>query len=221
MSFFGVSMSMSSLSAAQLACLTNAVDTALPADKLVPALGAVAAGRRLLDLSFPVSVTNVGADAALAAQTQAVLASPFLLGAAAASVGVPASAVSATPATVAVTLTITVQSASDSTAIAAALSPSALATQLASAGVTTTGVTFSAGAVTPAPPPVAAAPAAAAAGYGVVDTTNKRDMLAILVLRAIPVGLIGYAGGKYVEKKRQAQVAQAKALAGDVVAEAA
>jgi hypothetical protein len=173
-SFAGVSQT--SLSAAEITSITNAIDANLPT-AMVPTLGAVTpAGRRLLDLSFPVTITGVGADPTAAAAAQAAVTSPTTLGAAATAAGVPSTAVTATPATVSVTMTITVSAASAASAanIAAALAPAnvnAITAALAAAGVTNTGVTITAAVVGEAPKPAASSSS---------SSQDKKDLLALV-----------------------------------------
>ena len=183
-SFNGVALT--SLTAAQMAGIETAIDTNLPATAMTPALGAVAAGRRrLLDLSFPVTVTGVGADPVLAAQTAAAIVSAATLGATATAAGISVSAVAATPATVSVTMTITIRAASaaSASAIAAALSPAnaaAISAALTAAGVSNTGVTISAPVVAEAPKPASS------------SSSKNLDLLALLVLLIIPIANAAY-----------------------------
>ena len=216
-SFGGVSLT--SLTAAATTAITAAIDANLPAAAMVPTLGAVTAAgrrlRRLLDLSFPVSITGVGASTTLAAQTATAVTSPATLAAIATAAGVPSTAVAATPASVSAVMTITVRAASAASAasIATALSPSntaALTTALASAGVTNTGVAITT--------PVAAAAPAAASGSSSSSGQDKKDLLALLVLLIIPVANAAYFGGKYLERRRAEKAqAESKAHAVDAV----
>ena len=200
-SFTGVALT--SLTAAQVTGITNAIDANLPAAAMVPALGTVTpTGRRLLDLSFPVTVTAVGASTTQAAATQTAVTSAATLAAAALAAGLQSSAASATPATVSAAMTITVRAASAASAasITAALSPSntaAITTQLAAAGVANTGVAIT------APVVAAAAPSTSSAEIG----QDKKDLLALLVLLVIPVACAAYLGGKYLERRRAEQAA--------------
>ena len=206
-SFAGVALT--SLTASQISGITAAMDANLPATA-TPVLGAVTpAGRRLLDLSFPVTVTGVGASITLAAETQTKVTSPTTLGAAATSAGVPSSAVTATPATVSVAMTITVRAASaaSAAAIATALSPAnvaAITTQLAAAGVTNTGVTIV------APVLSKPAPVASSASSASISGQEKNDLLALLVLLIIPIATAAYFGGKYLERRRAAMTQEYK-----------
>ena len=208
-SFTGVALT--SLTAAQVTSITNAIDAKLPTAAMVPALGTVTpAGRRLLDLSFPVTVTSVGTSATQAAATQTAVTSAATLAAAALAAGLQSSAASATPATVSAVMTITVRaaSASSATAIAGALSPSntaAFSAQLAAYGVTNTGVTIT--------QPVLSKPAApqapqASTSFASIDGQDKKDLLALLVLLVIPVANAAYFGGKYLERRRAEQAAR-------------
>ena len=205
-SFTGVALT--SLTAAQVTGITNAIDAKLPAAAMVPALGTVTpAGRRLLDLSFPVTVTSVGASTTAATQTQAAVTSAATLAAAALAVGLQSSAASATPATVSAVMTVTVRAASASSAasIAAALSPAntaAISAQLAANGVTNTGVTIT--------QPVLSKPAAPQASSASISGQDKKDLLALLVLLIIPVANAAYFGGKYLERRRAEHAARAQ-----------
>jgi len=204
-SFTGVALT--SLTAAQVTGITNAIDANLPAAAMVPALGAVTpAGRRLLDLSFPVTVTSIGASTTAATQTQAAVTSAATLAAAALAAGLQSSAAHATPATVSAVMTITVRAASASSAasIATALSPAntaAITAQLAANGVTNTGVSIS--------QPVLSKPAAPQASTSSASFSgqDKKDLLALLVLLVIPVANAAYFGGKYLERRRAEQAA--------------
>ena len=189
---------LTSLTAAQVTGIEAAIDAKLPAAAMVPALGTVTpAGRRLLDLSVPVTVTAVGADPVLAAQTQTAVTNAATLGAAATAAGVPSNAVTATPATVSAVMTITVRAASATSAasIATALSPAnsaAISMQLAAAGVSHTGLTITT--------PVLSKPLASASSS--MSGQDKQDLLALLVLLVIPVANAAYFGGKYLERRR-------------------
>ena len=205
---------LTSLTAAQVTGITAAIDAKLPATAMVPALGSVTpAGRRLLDLSVPVTVTAVGSDPVLAAQAQAAITNAATLGAAATAAGVPSTAVSATPATVSAVMTISVRAASAASAasIAAALSPAnsaAISSQLAAAGVSHTGITVTT--------PVLSKPLAPASSS--TSGQNKQDLLALLVLLIVPIGGIGYVAGKYLERKRAVDAqAESKAHAVDTI----
>ena len=207
-SFTGVSLT--SLTAAETAAITSAIDAKLPAVAMTPVIGAVTpAGRRLLDLSFPVTVTGVGASTTLAAQTQTAVTSAATLGAAATAANVPSSAVTATPAAVGVVMSVTVRAASAASAanIATALSPAnaaAISMQLTASGVSHTGLTIT-------PPVVGAAPSTSAS----ISGQDEKDLLALLVLLVIPVAAGAYFGGKYLERHRSAKAQeQAQAKAG-------
>jgi hypothetical protein len=205
---------LTSLTAAQVTGITAAIDAKLPATAMVPALGSVTpAGRRLLDLSVPVTVTAVGSDPILAAQAQAAITNAATLGAAATAAGVPSTAVSATPATVSAVMTISVRAASAASAasIASALSPAnsaAISSQLAAAGVSHTGITVTT--------PVLSKPLAPASSS--TSGQNKEDLFALLVLLIVPIGGIGYVAGKYLERKRAVDAqAESKAHAVDTI----
>ena len=215
-SFTGVALT--SLTAAQVTSITNAIDAKLPATAMVPALGTVTpAGRRLLDLSFPVTVTSVGASTSAATQTQAAVTSAATLAAAALAAGLQSSAATATPATVSAVMTITVRaaSASSATAIAGVLSPSntaVISAQLAAYGVTNTGVTIT--------QPVLSKPAAAQASSASIDGQDKKDLLALLVLLVIPVAAAAFNGGKYLERRRAEQAARTQVFGVENVGKA-
>jgi hypothetical protein len=205
---------LTSLTAAQVTGIEAAIDAKLPAAAMVPALGTVTpAGRRLLDLSVPVTVTAVGTDPVLAAQTQTAITNTATLGAAATAAGVPSTAVTATPATVSAVMTITVRAASAASAasIATVLSPAnsaAISTQLAAAGVSHTGLTITT--------PVLSKPLAPASSS--MSGQDKLDLLALLVLLIVPIGGIGYVAGKYLERKRAVDAqAESKAHAVDTI----
>ena len=205
---------LTSLTAAQVTGIEAAIDAKLPATAMVPALGTVTpAGRRLLDLSVPVTVTAVGTDPVLAAQTQTAITNAATLGAAATAAGVPSSAVTATPATVSAVMTITVRAASAASAasIATALSPAnsaAISTQLAAAGVSHTGLTITT--------PVLSKPLAPASSS--MSGQDKQDLLALLVLLVIPAAGAAYFVGKHLERQRAARTQDfSKAHAVDTI----
>ena len=78
-SFAGVALT--SLTAAQVSGIATAIDAKLPADAMTPALGAVTpASRRLVDLSFSVTVTNVGSSLAQAAATRVAVTNAAYFG---------------------------------------------------------------------------------------------------------------------------------------------
>ena len=201
------SVALTSLTAAQVASITAAIDANLPAAAMTPALGAVTpAGRRLLDLSFPVTITNVGASTTAAAAAQTAANSAVTLGAAAAAAGVPSTAVTATPATVSAIVVITMRAASAASAanMANSLSDSNFAATLAAANVQNSGVT------TLVAPTVATAPVASSGSSG----QDSQDLLALLVLLVIPVAAAAYFGGKYMERRRAEQAACTQVYTG-------
>jgi hypothetical protein len=144
---FPVSTSLSlagitALSTATLAAMRTSVGASLSVNASGVALGtpsAVAGRRRLLDLSVPLTVSGLGANASRASAVSSALTSTTALTAVAAAAGATSAAATTPVVTASLTVTVRAGSTAASSSISSALGNAAtLQTALASAGVSAT-----------------------------------------------------------------------------------